>query len=519
MSPFKLKGEIEMKTQIGKTYLFAITSALILWGSAAVAAPIISVDLGAGEAVESGDVAGFIPTNNWNHAFGYPDVSGEALNYSDGTASGASLSADFASNKTSPVGVGADPNTEMFNRGGTINSGAGSDITVSGISTNGDWAYGYDVYVYFASRSDASTTDDLNLTIGDTTFLIELTGGVANYSGTFEQADATDYPRASGKNFVKFSGVSGSSFTLNAFCPVNDRLLVTGLQIVPVPKPERSILSVDLGNTGETLESGDTAGVYPVANWAVAAGSPDLTNAPLSYSDGAASDATISADFTYNKTTTIGVTADANTEMYNRGGGILNGAGTDITVDGLPTTSEWTGGYDVYVYFAPSAGYSTTNDLDLTIGETTYYTTLATSSTNYTGSFAQATATDSGSRDSGKNYAKFTGVTGTSFTLNAVCNQMDRIAITGMQIVSGLIGDEEPNDPATPAYLSISGGSETLTITATNLTATASNTLKAADALSSTNWLAVGAPVTGVTETNWVVSATNSATFYKVDSE
>lgn len=503
-----------MKYYMKTIGLLTAVSALVFCGSA-VASPMISIDLGSNEAVEPADEAGVVAATNWNQAAGSPDFSDVALEYSDGTASGATVSGDFASNKTSPVGVTADPNTEMFNRGGTVNQSAGSDITVSGLATDGDWEIGYDVYVYFASRSDFTTTNDLDLTIGDTTYLVELSGGTANYTGTFESADATSTPRDTGKNYVKFTGVTGSTFTLNAFCAVNDRLLITGMQIVPIPKPERSVISVDLGPTGETVEASDIAGAYPAANWAVAAGN-DLVNAALNYSDGSAASATISTDFSYNKTTTVGVSSDPNTEMYNRGGGIPNGDGASFTVDNLPADNEWAGGYDVYVYFAPVAN-STTNDLDLTLGDTTCYTSVDTASSNYSGTFEPCSSTHAAARDSGKNVAKFTGITGASFTVSMLCNQQSRVAITGMQIVSGLIEDGG-TPPETSAVLSLIAGTSTVTVIATNLTVGATHTLLGNSALTATNWLPIDPVVTGVSETNWVVATTN-VMFFKVESE
>jgi hypothetical protein len=187
------------------------------------------------------------------------------------------------------------------------------------------------------------------------------------------------------------------------------------------------VISVDLGKANtEALESEDVAGVVPVANWDVASGFPDLTAFALT------SGAIVTADFSGNLTTSVGVTADVNTEMFNSGGGVNSGTGSDITFANLPTTGVWSGGYDVYVYFAPSSG---NNTLDLTIGDTTYYAQLDSGSSNYSGSFDQVTSELNYARESG-NYVKFSGISGNSFTLKASSNIGNTIAITGMQIVS-----------------------------------------------------------------------------------
>lgn len=191
---------------------------------------VISIDLGSNEALETGDSAGIVPAASWNHVFGYPDFSNAALNFSDGTAS---ISADFSGNFTTRIGITSDENTEMFNRGGGVNSGDGSDITVSGLPTSNDWADGYDVYVYFAPGSADNNTRTLDLTIGATIYYAELATGSSNYSGSFDLVGSTlNYARESG-NIVKFSGLTGSAFTLTATANVQNTIAVTGLQIVP----------------------------------------------------------------------------------------------------------------------------------------------------------------------------------------------------------------------------------------------------------------------------------------------
>lgn len=204
-----------------------------------LSANVISVDLGKAstEALEASDVAGRVPASNWTVASGTPDLSGVALNYSDGAASGATLTADFSGNLTTRVGVTGDANTEMFNSGGGILGASGSDITVSGLSTAGAWAGGYDVYVYFAPSSLDNASRTLNLTIGGTSYYAELVTGSSNYSSTFDLVDSTKNWEREFGNYAVFSGVTGSSFTLNATSNFSGTIGLTGMQIVAVPEP------------------------------------------------------------------------------------------------------------------------------------------------------------------------------------------------------------------------------------------------------------------------------------------
>lgn len=72
--------------------------------------------------------------------------------------------------------------------------------------------------------------------------------------------------------------------------------------------------------------------------------------------------------------------------------------------------------------------------------------------------------------------------------------------------------------PGAPAYLSITGDAGSVTVSATGLTVGATYTLKELGDLSETNWNSI-ASVSGVSQTNWVLAASNSVMFYRVDSE
>lgn len=72
--------------------------------------------------------------------------------------------------------------------------------------------------------------------------------------------------------------------------------------------------------------------------------------------------------------------------------------------------------------------------------------------------------------------------------------------------------------PANQAMLTISVGSGTITVNASNLSADAQNQLQSRTSLTSGLWSDVGSAVTGVASTNWVITTSNPAEFYQVES-
>ncbi len=84
-----------------------------------------------------------------------------------------------------------------------------------------------------------------------------------------------------------------------------------------------------------------------------------------------------------------------------------------------------------------------------------------------------------------------------------------------------IVGDFVPvPDPELwPAELFIDAAAGSITISTTNLNpdVRVTNTLQAADSLTPVSWDAV-ATVVGVSETNWVITASNSASFYQIES-
>lgn len=219
-----------------------------LLAAPAISAATIGIDLGNGERVEVEDVAGLVPASNWNNPTGFPLFTDAALVDSSNNATGATATViGFNGNFGSLVAVsGTDPNTEMFNRGirmpntfNTQNPTGVATLSVSGLSAS---TYpSYDVIFYLAAASGIATppaTYSFTAAInGGTAETFLISGDTANYTGSFVAATDT-----TAGNYIIFSGVTGSSFTVTFDAAANTSILVTGAQIVPIPEPAAATL-------------------------------------------------------------------------------------------------------------------------------------------------------------------------------------------------------------------------------------------------------------------------------------
>lgn len=101
--------------------------------------------------------------------------------------------------------------------------------------------------MYFSTATrlaDDNGTDPLDLTLGGTTYYAELVNGTPNYTGTFDLVDSTNSAARQSGNYVKFSGITGSSFdlTLAAGPTSSERLGAAGIQIVAIPEPSTLLM-------------------------------------------------------------------------------------------------------------------------------------------------------------------------------------------------------------------------------------------------------------------------------------
>jgi len=140
----------------------------------------------------------------------------------------------------------SDPNTVLFDRGKRVPNNGSATIDVTGT----DFASGrFDVYVYFDSRAENSIGDDLTLSfaIGATTYYVDLPGGVATYTGSFERVTSQDAGNPGTGNYVLFEDLTAASFSLeigsSGSSNNNNGAVIAGLQVVEVPEPGVAMLA------------------------------------------------------------------------------------------------------------------------------------------------------------------------------------------------------------------------------------------------------------------------------------
>ena len=227
----------------------AILLALLAGVTSLSAQSMINIDLGSGTAVTDTDTLGVVPSAGWQQKFGYPDFSDVALALNDGAPSGATMTADFNGNVATYGASTTDSNYTMYNRGGALNTAdsGGTTVTVNNLGTQFT-SSGYDVYVYFGSLNNFGSDDAywLSFSDGSTTYYAAVEEDVATYEGSYQQVTNTTTPiaapsEADGTNYVVFSGLTSTNFTITAANITNtstgSSAAITGMQIVAVPEP------------------------------------------------------------------------------------------------------------------------------------------------------------------------------------------------------------------------------------------------------------------------------------------
>ena len=231
---------------------------------------VISVNFGGGNnatyAIPAGTPYGLVSAVNWNNTTA---ATGEAiaLNASDGTASGATLT--YAANATwSDSAASDDPFLQYFlgdNREG------GTTITVSNVPFDT-----YDVIVYI--NSDTADTSFLPVFINNTKYIGDPETGATvetdNATATFGQtrADAPQY----GLNTIRVNGITGDTLAIlgsrqQTIDNVKCRCNIAGFQIVESVPLSISVNIEGRNNAGDAPDSifsdGDAfSGLVPVQN-------------------------------------------------------------------------------------------------------------------------------------------------------------------------------------------------------------------------------------------------------------
>lgn len=369
---------------------------------------------GSGTALLATDSAGLssVAQTNWNVLTG-SSFTNHALSDSTGASTTATLSGSanggyFAGGSSAPPAGNA-----KLASGELYNGWPGSPtLTVANIP----YAT-YDVYVYAAiDATGRAQTVSLTPSGGSTSSYSFTTegGGSAWTVATSTWNGTGTQPSLPSANYVHFTGVSGSSFTLSWGAPGNGGM--NGIQIVPVTTTTYPV-GVQFQGSGTALLSTDSAGLASVAqtHWNVLTGS-SFTGLALSNSSGASTTTTLtgSANGTYfagnSSAPPAGNAKLASGELFNGWPG-----SPTMTFSNIPYSN-----YSVYVYAAIDAtGRPETVSLTPSGGTAQYYSfttegggsawTAATSTWNGTGTQPSLPSA---------NYVLFTGLTSSSFTLS-----------------------------------------------------------------------------------------------------
>lgn len=217
-----------------KKSILLLSLAAFLTGSA-MAQTIISMELGSSGDIGASESVGFVSAENWNNPSGFPTFQNEDLNFNDGTASGATASAINWAGQNNTEVTGTTGEFQVFNKGLITSSKDTDQITLSSLPTTGDWAAGYDIYVYFAG-TDSDPSSTMEISDGSTSYFVDLADG-NNFTGTYSIVSSTDSqnPATSG-NYMRFSGLSGSSQTIEV-TGNSTNYAITGMQVAAIPEP------------------------------------------------------------------------------------------------------------------------------------------------------------------------------------------------------------------------------------------------------------------------------------------
>jgi hypothetical protein len=191
------------------------------------------------------DVAGVVPSRNWNNLTGFNATQGGLLNGSGATTS---ASVTWATNgvwTAHDTPAGATPDQILTNGyidDTTVAPDPPTTINFTGIPFIGP----YDVYLYFGSDGNDRTG---SATIGATTIFFAT--NTNPFDGTFTAATPADDGAADDGEYALFSGVTGSSFNLTV-TRISNNVGVHGVQIVGTTIPEPATAGL-LGFAATTL--------------------------------------------------------------------------------------------------------------------------------------------------------------------------------------------------------------------------------------------------------------------------
>jgi len=202
-------------------------------------------------ATESAGAPGFTQSN-WNNAEGSSNSAGQSLNDENGQGTGTTLTWTYADK--SYTSISDTPGDGRMMRGYISQfSSSAPTVTVSGLGT-AFTSPGYDVLVYFDGENTTGTPSDwvtqYTLAVGGnmvaTVFGKDAAG--VNFGGTFAKASGSTAGSATAGNYVRFTGLTASGFTLTA-TPISGDGPINAIQIIGAPEPaSASLLALGLAS-------------------------------------------------------------------------------------------------------------------------------------------------------------------------------------------------------------------------------------------------------------------------------
>lgn len=216
-----------------------------------------------------------------------------------------------------------------------------------------------------------------------------------------------------------------------AFDSQGARRGVYGTEIIINSSTTGKVISVNFQGLGSALASTDVAGAVARDDWNNT-GYATFTRG-LVDNNGANTGATIQNDVPYAYFTADGTSSGDHKMMGGYVGNTSTSSVDKVIIRDLPAAVT-NGGYHVYVYW----GNRSTNNVAVkyTIGTVSYY--LRDNTNTWSGAHEQSTATSASAAVSGPNYVRFTGLTGSSFTLS-VQALSSQGGISGIQVVNSSI--------------------------------------------------------------------------------
>ncbi|VGO15654.1 hypothetical protein PDESU_04239 [Pontiella desulfatans] len=252
------------------------------------------------------------------------------------------------------------------------------------------------------------------------------------YDVDWSLAALADTTLANGESATFRLFVSDAVNTLQAMAIDNLAVLGGGTGApVTTLKPRKSIsINFTNGEADKTIASGEIAGFERSNAWNEApSSSGGQTSVNLLDDAGEETTASVTTTFGHLNSGTGG-TGSANDRLY-RAYGLVSGS-EGVAVSNLPPAFT-EAGYSVIVYFDIDAGVADRTHF-FTLGNQTFWGTEE--SGFFSGTFRRAKGNTAGAASSTANYAVFTGLTNSNFTIAGGTADGARAAICGIQVVA-----------------------------------------------------------------------------------